>query len=116
MTESRLQQICFLWHWNNRPTERGRLWMQYNNPKNAEHGGVLKGMGMVAGVSDLAYLKEDGRMLFIELKVGDGKQSQRQKWWEGVVRGCGAEYVVVRSLKEFVEIIEKTVETIEKTK
>ena len=109
MTESRLQQTCFLWHWNTYPDQRGRLWMQYNNGKNREHGAVLKGMGMVAGVSDLAYLRGDGRMVFIELKVGDGKQSDRQKWWEGVVQSCGAKYVVIRSLQEFQELIEKQI-------
>lgn len=105
MTESRLQQECFLWHWNTYPEQRGRLWMQYNNGKSREHGAILKGMGMVSGVSDLAYLRGDGQMIFIELKVGDSRQSDRQKWWEGVVTACGAEYRIVRSLDEFKEVI-----------
>lgn len=107
MTESRLQQLCFLWHWNTYPKQRGRLWMQYNNAKNREHGAILKGMGMVSGVSDLAYLRADGRMVFIELKVGYGRQSASQKWWQSVVERCEAQYVVIRSLQEFQELIEK---------
>lgn len=104
MTESKLQQLCFLWHWNTHHHERGRLWMQYNNPKNAEHGAILKGMGMVAGVSDLAYLREDGRMVFIELKVGTG-QSAAQKWWQGIVTAHGAEYHLIHTLEEFQTLI-----------
>lgn len=106
MTESRLQQLCFLWHWNTYPQERGRLWMQYNNPKNAEHGAILKGMGLIAGVSDLAYLREDGRMVFIEMKLPGEGQSERQKQWQSMVQACGAEYHVIRSLEEFQNLIQ----------
>ena len=101
ITESRLQQLCFSWHWNNKPLERGRLWMQYNNPKNAAHGAVLKGMGMIPGPSDLAFLQDDGRMLFIELKLPGRRQSPAQKEWAATVRACGADYEIARSLEEF---------------
>lgn len=105
MTESRLQQLCFTWHWNTYPDQRGRLWMQYNNPKNREHGAVLKGMGLLPGVSDLAYLMPDGRMLFIELKTESGRQSPQQKQWEQIVTDAGAEYRIIRSLEEFQTLI-----------
>lgn len=100
-TESRLQQECFMWHWNTFPEERGRLWIQYNNPKNGAHGAVLKGMGLVKGVSDLAYLRSDGRMVFIELKLPGQRQSPAQREWESLVRSCGAEYCVINTLEQF---------------
>jgi hypothetical protein len=108
ITESKLQQQCFMWHWNTHPDERGRLWMQYNNPKNRAHGAVLKGMGLVAGVSDLAYLKSDGTMLFIELKLPGQKQGPKQIWWEQLVTKTGAEYKVINNLEAFKKLIHNT--------
>jgi hypothetical protein len=105
ITEFRLQQDCFTWHWNTRPEERGRLFMVHNNPRNATDGARLKAIGMVAGVSDLVYLRVGLPPLCIELKVGDGAQSERQKWWEGVSRSVGCSYVVVRTLDEFKNVL-----------
>lgn len=106
-TEARLQHDCFTWHWNAFPHERGRLWMQYNNPKNARHGAVLKGMGLVAGVSDMAYLKPDGRTAFVEFKEPAGRQSLAQKQWQQTVTALGAEYRIVTSLEQFQKIIQQ---------
>ena len=105
MSEAKLQQQCFMWHWNTYPSERGRLWMQYNNPKNAAHGAVLKGMGLVNGVADMAYLAKDGKPVFIEFKIDKGRQSDAQKWWQGVVESVGAKYFIVRTFEDFKDII-----------
>lgn len=80
--------------------------MQYNNPKNAAHGAILKGMGLLPGVSDLAFLREDGQMLFIEMKLPGQTQSPAQKNWERIVTNAGAGYCVVTSLEEFKAVIE----------
>lgn len=80
--------------------------MQYNNPKNAAHGAVLKGMGLLPGVSDLAYLRDDGRMLFIEMKLPGQRQSPAQKDWQQIVTALGADYCVITSLEEFQAAIE----------
>lgn len=106
ITESRLQQLCFLWHWNTYPADRGYLWMQYNNAKNAEHGAILRGMGLVAGVADLAYLSPSGRMVYIEMKRPGEKQSDKQKWWQELVTRRGAEYHVIDTLEEFQNLIQ----------
>jgi hypothetical protein len=37
--------------------------MNYNNPKNAIHGAILKGLGLVAGVADMTYLSPAGVVL-----------------------------------------------------
>lgn len=111
ISESRLQQNCFLWHWNNHPAERGRLWMNYNNAKNQNHGAILKGMGMVSGVADMTYLRADGKPVFIELKVSNRGQSPEQKKWADLVRECNAYYYVARTEDEFQAIIEQHSET-----
>jgi hypothetical protein len=107
ISESRLQQQCFMWHWNSYPDQRGRLWMNHNNPKNRIHGAILKGMGLLAGVSDLTFLREDGRCVFIEMKLPGERQSPKQKKWESLVDQCNAFYHVVRTESEFKEVINR---------
>ena len=107
MTEAKFQQECFMWHWNTYPNERGRLYMNYNNPKNKAHGAVLKGMGLMAGVADLSYLC-DGKMVYIELKTDKGIQSDKQKDFELLAIELGHEYHICRDLEHFKRIIQKT--------
>jgi len=104
MSEIKLQQQCFLHHWNSKPEERGLLFMNYNNPKNALHGAILKGIGLVAGVADMTYLSPRG-VIFLELKFGDGKQSAAQIEWQRKVEAAGYRYEVVRNFEEFKKII-----------
>lgn len=106
ITESRLQSDCFLWHWNTLPNERGRLFMVHNNPKNAIDGNRLKAQGMVAGVSDMIYLRDGLPPLCIEFKLPDGKQQSVQKQWQQVAESTGAKYVIIRSLEDFIQLIE----------
>jgi hypothetical protein len=94
-----------MWHWNTRPNERGLLFMVHNSPKNAIDGARLKAMGMVAGVSDMIYLRDGLPPLCIELKLPDGIQSKAQKEWQKVVESVGCEYVIIRSLSEFQDLI-----------
>ena len=101
VTESHLQGQCFQWHWNTRPSERGQLFMIYNNPKNAAHGSMLKAMGMIAGCSDLVYLAPGGSIHFLECKLPEGVQSRAQKTFEARVTALGHRYSIFRSLEEF---------------
>lgn len=105
--EQTLQSKCYRWFKNTYPQEYGRMWMQYNNPKSQQSGFYLKAQGMVAGVSDLAFIRKDGKMIFIEMKTEKGRVSDEQKWWQGVVTGCEAEYHIIRTFEEFQELIEK---------
>jgi hypothetical protein len=100
MTEHYLQQQIFTYHWNNYPSERGLLYMNYNTPPNAREGARLKGMGLIAGVSDLTYLCPSGAILFIEIKTETGVQSKAQKEWEQTVKENGYRYVIWRSLDD----------------
>jgi hypothetical protein len=100
-SEASIQQECFMWHWNTRPEERGRLFHVYNNGKNSEHGAVLKGMGTVSGVADLCYLMPGGRCGYIEMKAPGGRQSRSQKEWQAMVEGLGFKYLIATSLDEF---------------
>ena len=103
-TESRLQQDCFMWHWNTFPNHRGRFFMCHNTPKNAIDGNRLKGMGLLAGVSDMILLRDGRPPLCIEFKTEEGRQSERQKWWQKVAESTGAEYAIIKTLEEFQEL------------
>jgi len=107
MTEAQLQAQIFQYHWNNLPTERGLLFHVNNKARNAIEGAKFKAMGVIAGVSDLIYLKPGGKPILIELKVDNGTQSKEQMKWELHVRLAGYKYMICRSLEEFVKITAK---------
>ncbi len=104
MTESQLQAKIFQWHWNKFPAERGLLFHVNGKAKNAIEGNKFKGLGVVSGVSDLVYLRPDGKVLFIELKTSEGRQSPAQLKWQALVESFGHQYLIVRSVEEFVYI------------
>lgn len=56
-------------------------------------------MGYVKGQSDLVLVLKD-RIVFIELKKKEGKQSKEQKEFERKVKELGFEYYVWRSLDD----------------
>ncbi len=109
MNEDILQAKIYKWYHNTYCTK-------LNNPKHCifavPNGGKrnkieavkLKATGLVAGVSDLIVIQPN-RILFIELKIATGKQSQKQKDFQEVVQNLGFQYFVVRSLEEFKEVV-----------
>lgn len=100
MSEDQLQAQIFQYHWNNYPSERGLLFHVQQKARNAIEGAKFKAMGLIAGVSDLVYLKPGGRLVLMELKIETGTQSQTQKEWQLKVEQAGYEYRIVRSLSE----------------
>jgi hypothetical protein len=103
-SESYIQSECVRWLWNERPETRYKLFEVNNNPLNKIDGARRKAMGMVAGVSDLIYLRDGLPPLCIEMKDETGKQSQAQKDWQQVAESTGCKYVIIRSLAEFQEL------------
>ena len=79
--------------------------MVYNNPKNAAHGAILKGMGMVRGTADLIYLRDHNTDIFLECKIPGEHQKTDQIEFEKMVKELGAEYYVFETLEEFQEIL-----------
>ena len=101
MSENQLQAQIFEYHWNNYPSQRGLLFHVNNKARNAIEGNKFKAMGVIAGVSDLIYLKPGGKPIFIELKTDTGIQSNEQKKWEIAITNAGYEYIICRSLEDF---------------
>lgn len=63
-------------------------------------------MGLLSGVSDLIAVLP-GKVLFIELKLPNGRQSKSQIDFEKRVTILGHQYFIIRSLDEFKELINK---------
>lgn len=56
--------------------------------------------GVVAGVSDLVVIG-NGKVLFVEMKIAKGRQSERQKEFQEIVESLNHKYVVCRSFEDF---------------
>ena len=78
LSEFKIQAQCFLYHWNNYPEERGRLFAVNNNSDNKVRAVMNRDMGVVAGVADMMYLSDDG-LIAIEFKTVIGRQQPKQK-------------------------------------
>jgi hypothetical protein len=56
--------------------------------------------GSMPGISDLIIIKE-GRVFFVELKIGKDKQNENQIKFMDMVRRAGANYFICSSLDSF---------------
>jgi hypothetical protein len=77
----------------------------HNNPRNAIDGNRLKAIGLIKGVSDMLYLRDNLPPLCLEFKTAIGTQQPEQKEWQRVAESTGARYVLIRSMEEFCEAI-----------
>jgi hypothetical protein len=104
--ESKLQQQCVKW-----------IRLQYPNiicvaipnggKRSKAMGGIMVAEGLYKGAADL-FIPLSNRHhygLFIEMKVGKGKQTEAQMKFEKNVTANGYKYVVCRSLFEFMDMI-----------
>ena len=107
-SESRIQQSIVVFFRNNyqrKGIDKGLIFSVPN-----ERTGGYQAMrpllltGLLSGVSDLIVVLE-GRVIFVEVKNSIGKQSDKQKLFETQVENLGFEYHVVRTLNEFILIL-----------
>lgn len=107
--EHNLQVACVNWFRYQYPIV-GKMLIAVGNggKRDAITGAMLKAEGVLAGVSDLILLIPNNRYhgLLIEMKTKTGRQSAAQKDWQQEVEKLNYyKYVVVRSLEEFMNII-----------
>lgn len=76
--------------------------------RNAIEAAKFKQMGVRAGFPDLILLIPNKFYPFcgIELKIKTGRQSESQKAYQKEFESIGAKYVVVRSLDEFIKVVD----------
>lgn len=106
--EDNLQKMCVRWFGYQYPDLALLLHHSPNGGKrNAAEAAKFKAMGVRAGFPDLAlYVARQGYYgLFIELKTAKGRQSEHQKYYQCVLEEQGYRYEVVRSIEEFIDLI-----------
>lgn len=106
--EHKLQVSMINWFRLQHPSMRHNLFAVPNGSRrDAITGRKLKEEGVLAGVSDLIFLKSNRHYgaLLIETKTKKGTQRDSQKEWESKITADGYKYVIVRSLNEFIEVI-----------
>ena len=103
-SEDKLQSECYLWFHETFPEYRGLLCYNLNNSRNRIRASMDKAMGLQKGRSDMV-LYWNGTAYHIELKVAGGTQSKDQKKWQQAIKNAGFDYVIVRSLLDFMDYI-----------
>jgi hypothetical protein len=64
-----------------------------------------KPSGIEAGVADFMIFGPNRRVIIVECKKRDGKQSQEQLCWAAEMRMLGFTVNVVRSMEQFLELV-----------
>ena len=67
--------------------------------------GILKGMGVWPGFSDLLLLGPDRRVLFLEAKTATGRQSPAQRDFQRDVLAFGWPYEIVRNSADALDAV-----------
>lgn len=107
--EHRLQCACVRWLRLAYPQHHHNLFAVpnggYRTPATAAK---IKAEGALPGVSDLILLIARGGYhgLLIEMKTDKGRQSEAQREWQKKIEADGYKYVVVRSIEEFIKVVE----------
>lgn len=108
--EDKLQIACKYWFDCQFPRLKLLLHHSPNEGKLMQHdrdGAKRKAMGMRAGFPDFIFLHPNKfySYLAIELKSAKGRQTEHQKEYQQSVENSGGKYVIVRSLEEFMDIV-----------
>ena len=104
--EDALQSKIVIWFKNNYQMHgKGLIFSCPNGgTRNIVEAKKLKETGLMAGVSDLIVLLET-KILFVELKIEKGIQSDAQKLFETRILNLGYEYHLIRDLETFKSLI-----------
>jgi len=104
MTEEQLQSKCYLWFHNEFVQERKMLFHVDNNSWNATIGARKKALGVVSGVSDFILILFID-VVFIEMKIPGGVQSEDQIKFQKMVEARGHKYQIIYSFEQFKDFI-----------
>ena len=104
-TEQQFQADCVLWFNQEFPNERKSLHCNNNNSHDRIRGNIAKAMGVIAGVSDLELLCNNGVVAFIELKLPGKKQSDDQIKFEELCLRKRHLYFLIETLSDFKRIV-----------
>lgn len=108
-TEDQIQAEIYKWFHNKYCTKlnnpRFCIFAVPNGGLRTKHEAMkLKATGTLSGVSDLIILLPN-KTYFIEVKTEVGRQSEEQKKFQEIVKNLGFDYVLVRSLENFINFV-----------
>lgn len=72
--------------------------------RNVREAAIMRKEGVLAGFSDLVVIAERN-VLFVEMKTPQGRLSHAQTLFKNKVKALGFDYVVCRSLEQFVQSV-----------
>ncbi|MBQ7911858.1 MAG: VRR-NUC domain-containing protein [Clostridia bacterium] len=102
--ESNIQTVCVTWFRLRYKRLAPLLFAVPNGgARNRVEAAIMKGEGVLAGVSDLLFLYPSGQYhgLCIEMKAPDGRQRDSQKEWQKAVEEQGYKYILCFGIEEF---------------
>lgn len=95
--------------WNNTHLydhpEKQRLFCIWTNAQSKQYGNKMRTMGVKPGISDWAYMNDNGSITWIELKTEEGHQSPDQIKFQNLCVSLGHQYKIARSYSEFWECV-----------
>lgn len=106
--ESKLQSTCVRWFKYQYP-QYVIFAIPNGGSRNPIEAKRLQREGVLAGVADLIVLA-DNKTLFIEMKHGKGKQSDKQKDFQKQIQKLGFSYFICNSFDKFQNIVENEIE------
>lgn len=111
--EAQLQSACVTWFRYQYP-KLSLLLVSIPNggSRNKIEAANLKRQGVVSGVADLILFIPNNTYsgLCIEMKYGNGKQSDNQSEWQKAVERQNYKYIICRSFDEFKNDVENYLE------
>ena len=107
-SESKLQSECVKWFRLQYPNVTIFAIPNGGN-RDAITGAIMKREGALAGVADLFVMKPSSSYcgLFIEMKAGKGKQSEKQLDFQQKALVSGYQYKVITSLDQFIKDVKE---------
>jgi hypothetical protein len=107
--ESRLQVSCVKWFDYSYPKLKLNLFSIPNEgARTVANGARMKAQGRRAGTADMFFAKSNYQThgLFLEFKIGKGKQSESQLAFEKAVKNEGYRYEIITDFDQFKNLIE----------
>lgn len=107
-TEAKIQQEIVVWFRNNyclkNHVPRCAIFSVPNEAEGKREMMYKKSIGLFSGASDLIVLLPS-KCIFVEVKTEIGRQSTNQKEFEQIVSDLGFDYLLVRSLEDFIAYV-----------
>lgn len=105
-SEDQFQAACVKWFDETFYNHRRMLFAIPNGgARDGRTASILNATGVRPGVADLCLVLPEGKVVWIEMKLPNGRQSPDQVSWEAMLDEREHLYLVVRSMEDFKQLI-----------